>query len=352
MIEVLQKRKTTFRNQCLKYSRYVFNDHFVLFLLIFLGFLAVQYSQFLRSLPEDKSLLLLVLALAPLLLLPIGSIATYFEKPDMIFLLAKEEQLKGYLNQQILRATIFWGIVQTLVLVLFVPLALALGLSLTIVVVYLAILFLLKVLVFQGKGKRFYNQAGLDWKRIVELENHRKQSILRFFALFTTVKGMTNSVKRRAYLDRLTSMVPKVSSKTWNNLYLRSYLRNGDLFYDHKERLLGIAIAVFVFIPQTLVAVAVAGLLNYLLVFQLLGLYKAFDYQYLTRLFPLEISAKTRGLLQTVQSVTLFVVLVEGGLGFLVFEEKILVLALLAFTAFLAYGYAPFKVRRLVDETP
>ena len=184
MIEVLQKRKTTFRNQCLKYSRYVFNDHFVLFLLIFLGFLAVQYSQFLRSLPKDKSLLLLVLALAPLLLLPIGSIATYFEKPDMIFLLAKEEQLKGYLNQQILRATIFWGIVQTLVLVLFVPLALALGLSLTIVVVYLAILFLLKVLVFQGKGKRFYNQAGLDWKRIVELENQRKQSILRFFALF------------------------------------------------------------------------------------------------------------------------------------------------------------------------
>ena len=335
MIEVLQKRKTTFRNQCLKYSRYVFNDHFVLFLLIFLGFLAVQYSQFLRSLPKDKSLLLLVLALAPLLLLPIGSIATYFEKPDMIFLLAKEEQLKGYLKQQTIRATIFWGILQTLVLVLFVPLALALGLSLTIVVVYLSILFLLK---------------GLDWKRIVELENQRKQSILRFFSLFTTVKGMTNSVKRRAYLDRLTSMVPKVSAKTWNNLYLRSYLRNGDLF-SMSLRLLGLAIAVFVFIPQTLVAVAVAGLLNYLLVFQLLGLYKAFDYQYLTRLFPLEISAKTRGLLQTVQSVTLFVVLVEGGLGLLVFEEKILVLALLAFTGFLAYGYAPFKVRRLVDET-
>ena len=351
MIEVLQKRKAIFRNQCLKYSRYVFNDHFVLFLLIFLGFLAVQYSQFLRSLPEDKSLLLVVLALAPFLLLPVGSIATYVEKPDMIFLLVKEEELKGYLKQQTLRATIFWGIVQTLVLVLFVPLALALGLSLTIVVVYLTLLFLLKVLVFQGKGKRFYNQAGLDWERIVELENLRKQSILRFFALFTTVKGMTNSVKRRAYLDKLTKMVPKVSGKTWNNLYLRSYLRNGDLF-SMSLRLLGLSIAVFLFIPQTLVAVAVAGLLNYLLVFQLLGLYKAFDYQYLTRLFPLEMRAKTRGLLQTVQSVTLFVVLVEGGLGLVVFEDKLLVLALLAFTAFLAYVYAPFKVRRLVDETP
>ena len=351
MIEVLQKRKAIFRNQCLKYSRYVFNDHFVLFLLIFLGFLAVQYSQFLRSLPEDKNLLLVILALAPFLLLPLGSIATYVEKPDMIFLLVKEEELKGYLKQQTLRATIFWGIVQTLVLILFVPLALALGLPLTIVVVYLALLFSLKVLVFQGKGKRFYNQAGLDWKRIVELENLRKQSILRFFALFTTVKGMTNSVKRRAYLDKLTKMVPKVSGKAWNNLYLRSYLRNGDLF-SMSLRLLGLSIAVFLFIPQTLVAVAVTGLLNYLLVFQLLGLYKAFDYQYLTRLFPLENRAKTRGLLQTVQSVTLFVALIEGGLGLVVFEDKLLVLALLAFTAFLAYVYAPFKVRRLVDETP
>lgn len=213
MIEVLKKRKASFRNQCLKYSRYVFNDHFVLFLLIFLGFLAVQYSQFLRSLPEDKSLLLLVLALAPFLLLPLGSIATYVEKPDMIFLLVKEEELKGYLKQQTLRATIFWGIVQTLVLILFVPLALALGLPLTIVVVYLALLFSLKVLVFQGKGKRFYNQAGLDWKRIVELENLRKQSILRFFALFTTVKGMTNSVKRRAYLDKLTKWFRKSATR-------------------------------------------------------------------------------------------------------------------------------------------
>ena len=94
MIAVLQKRKQSFRNQCLKYSRYVLNDHFVLFLLIFLGFLAVQYSQFLRALPEDRSFLLVLLVFAPLLLVPVGSIATYLEKPDMIFLLVKEEELK------------------------------------------------------------------------------------------------------------------------------------------------------------------------------------------------------------------------------------------------------------------
>lgn len=122
---------------------------------------------------------------------------------------------------------------------------------------------------------------------MIEVENLRKQTILRFFALFTNVKGITNSVKRRAYLDGLTSLVPKVTSKTWNNLYLRSYLRNGDLF-AMSLRLLGLSLAVFVFVPQSMVAVAIVALFNYLLVFQLLGLYNAFDYQYLTKLFPLE----------------------------------------------------------------
>ena len=55
MRELFQKRKQVFRNQCLKYSRYVFNDHFVLFLLVFTGFLAVQYSQLLRNLPANHS---------------------------------------------------------------------------------------------------------------------------------------------------------------------------------------------------------------------------------------------------------------------------------------------------------
>ena len=41
MKELFAKRKQDFRQQCLKYLRYVFNDHFVLFLLIFMGFLGV-----------------------------------------------------------------------------------------------------------------------------------------------------------------------------------------------------------------------------------------------------------------------------------------------------------------------
>lgn len=81
MKELMKKRQETFRTQCVKYSRYVLNDHFVLFMLIFIGFLAVQYSQFLQDLPKDTSLIRWSLMIGLLLLVPIGSIATYLEKP-------------------------------------------------------------------------------------------------------------------------------------------------------------------------------------------------------------------------------------------------------------------------------
>ena len=52
MKDLFLKRKQAFRKECLGYLRYVLNDHFVLFLLVLLGFLAYQYSQLLQDFPE------------------------------------------------------------------------------------------------------------------------------------------------------------------------------------------------------------------------------------------------------------------------------------------------------------
>ena len=48
MKDLFLKRKQEFRKECLGYLRYVLNDHFVLFLLVLLGFLAYQYNQLLQ----------------------------------------------------------------------------------------------------------------------------------------------------------------------------------------------------------------------------------------------------------------------------------------------------------------
>ena len=53
MKDLFLKRKQAFRKECLGYLRYVLNDHFVLFLLVLLGFLAYQYSQLLQHFPEN-----------------------------------------------------------------------------------------------------------------------------------------------------------------------------------------------------------------------------------------------------------------------------------------------------------
>ena len=49
MNSLFEERRKVYYRQNLKYLRYVFNDHFVLFLMILLGALAVQYAQFLQA---------------------------------------------------------------------------------------------------------------------------------------------------------------------------------------------------------------------------------------------------------------------------------------------------------------
>ena len=348
MKELMKKRQQTFRTQCVKYSRYVLNDHFVLFMLIFIGFLAVQYSQFLQDLPKDTSLIRWSLMIGLLLLVPIGSIATYLEKPDALFLLVKEEEVKRYIKGQAKKSFVFWFLIQSFVLLLFVPLLLATGLDKLAIVAYILVLGVAKGAVFSWKEARFYQDGNLNWTLAIARENARKQLILRFFALFTTVKGITNSVKRRAYLDGLTRLLPKTHAKTWQNMFLRSYLRNGDLF-PLTLRLLLLALLTIVFVSQSWIAAGFVVLFNYLLLFQLLALYEAFDYQYLTQLFPLDSKSKIKGARQVITGVGHGVLLFETLVAVLFFQDKMAVLAMLGVTIFLYLVYLPYKLKRLVD---
>ena len=317
MKDLFLKRKQAFRKECVGYLRYVLNDHFVLFLLVLIGFLAYQYSQLLQHFPENHWPILLFLGIVSALLMAWGGIATYMEGPDKLFLLVSEEEVKSHLKGQTMRSLVFWLFVQTLFLILFAPLFLAMGYGLPVFV--------------------------------IAQENKRKQVLLRFFALFTQVKGVSNSVKRRAYLDFILKVVQKVPSKIWQNLYLRSYLRNGDLF-ALSLRLLFLSLLAVIFIEQSWIATAVVVLFNYLLLFQLLALYHAFDYQYLTQLFPLEKGEKKKGLKQIVLGVGSAVLLLELLVGAVVFQEKIALLALVGAGLFLQLFYLPYQLKRLVDE--
>ena len=349
MKDLFLKRKQAFRKECVGYLRYVLNDHFVLFLLVLIGFLTYQYSQLLQHFPENHWPILLFLGIVSALLLAWGGIASYIEVPDKLFLLVSEEEVKLYLKGQTARSFVFWTIVQTLFLLLFAPLFLAMGYGLPVFLVYVLLLGTGKYLLFRQKVSKFFTGNGIDWDYVIAQESKRKQVLLRFFALFTQVKGVSNSVKRRAYLDFILKAVQKVPSKIWQNLYLRSYLRNGDLF-ALSLRLLLLSLLALVFIEQAWIAMAVVILFNYLLLFQLLALYHAFDYQYLTQLFPLDKGQKERGLQAVVRGLTSFVLIVELVVGLVTFQEKQALLALLGAGLVLQVLYLPYQVKRQMQD--
>ena len=349
MKDLFLRRKQAFRKECVGYLRYVLNDHFVLFLLVLIGFLAYQYSQLLQNFPENHWPILLFLGIVSALLLAWGGISTYIEAPDKLFLLVAEEEVKSYLKGQIVRSLVFWTIVQTLFLLLFAPLFLAMGYGLPVFLVYVFLLGAGKYLVFRHKASKFFTETGLDWDYVIAQESKRKQVLLRFFALFTQVKGVSNSVKRRAYLDFILKTVQKVPGKIWQNLYLRSYLRNGDLF-ALSLRLLFLSLLAEIFIEQSWIATAVVVLFNYLMLFQLLALYRAFDYQYLTQLFPLEKGEKEKGLQVVIRGLTSFVLMVQLIVGLITLQEKLALLALLGAGLVLQVLYLPYQVKRQMQD--
>ena len=349
MKDLFLKRKQAFRKECVGYMRYVLNDHFVLFLLVLIGFLAYQYSQLLQDFPENHWPILLFLGIVSALLLAWGGIATYIEVPDKLFLLVSEEEVKLYLKGQTTRSLVFWLFVQTLFLLLFAPLFLAMGYGLPVFLAYVLLLGAGKYLLFRQKASKFLTETGLDWDYVIAQESKRKQVLLRFFALFTQVKGVSNSVKRRAYLDFILKTVQKVPGKIWQNLYLRSYLRNGDLF-ALSLRLLLLSLLALVFIEQAWIATAVVVLFNYLLLFQLLALYHAFDYQYLTKLFPLEKGEKEKGLQEVIRGLTGFVLMVQLIVGLITLQEKLALLALLGAGLVLQVLYLPYQVKRQMQD--
>ena len=349
MKDLFLKRKQAFRKECVGYLRYVLNDHFVLFLLVLIGFLAYQYSQLLQDFPENHWPILLFLGIVSALLLAWGGIATYMEAPDKLFLLVAEEEVKSYIQGQTVRSLVFWTFVQTLFLLLFAPLFLAMGYGLPVFLVYVLLLGAAKYLLFRQKASKFFTETGLDWDYVIAQESKRKQVLLRFFALFTQVKGVSNSVKRRAYLDFLLKTVQKVPGKIWQNLYLRSYLRNGDLF-SLSLRLLLLSLLAVIFIEQAWIATAVVVLFNYLLLFQLLALYHAFDYQYLTQLFPLEKGEKEKGLQEVIRGLTGFVLMVQLIVGLITLQEKLALLALLGAGLVLQVLYLPYQVKRQMQD--
>lgn len=341
--EIFSQRRRQFQKECLKYLRYVLNDHFVLFLMFFGGFLMVQYSELLKNPPKNPYPFLIISLIISFALPFLGSLATFVDESDCHYLLVKEREVVAEVDRAYLSSLVFGSIYQTVALGLVAPLLFTLGLPLWALLVLAFVLVFLRLIFFRKKHNQLKLNTGLDWDLVIAGERKHRQRILSFFALFTQVKGLTTSVRRRAYFDAILAVFSK-SRNVWLQLYVRAFLRSGD-YLGLALRLLGLALAILCFLPEKMLAIPLALLLNYLLLFQLLGLNKTYDYQYLTKLFPLDNRQKIKGLKSFLRYLAYFVVVVEL---VLVFDLKAMFVLLLG-QIFLVEVYLAYKLKKIVD---
>lgn len=72
-------------------------------------------------------------------------------------------------------------------------------------------------------------EKGLDWEKMVHVEEHRLHQIYQFINLFTDVPEITAKIKRRRYLDPILTHIKRESKNTYLYLFARRLARGSDL---------------------------------------------------------------------------------------------------------------------------
>ncbi|KRO16673.1 ABC transporter permease [Lacticaseibacillus saniviri JCM 17471 = DSM 24301] len=387
------------QQQQFKYLRLVFNDHFVLVLIVMLGAALYAYSQFVKNLTQVPIWLGPGLALLLSLAVPVGRLATLVEPADAVFLLPQASAFGKYLlkarRYSLLLPEVFllllggasWPLLQKLgfsdvsgVLTLLVTLMAMKDLDmwfqltdryegkktymrrsyvflLTLVALLLGFwlhpavsmtIALVADLGFRWQVGSWLPKQQLDYDVMIQREQDRMSVIYRFYNLFTDVPGMNGGVKRRRYLDFLLALVPKKQKNTWRYLYLRGFLR-GTEFSGLFVRLTLIAGVLLLFVNQWWLSALLAVLFVYLVGFQLIPFYQQYDEVVFVHLYPLPQGQKQQAfsrLVLVLLSAQVVVLTLISLIQWQLMNSGAILIGGLLITAGMAYWYVPFRLRR------
>jgi ABC-2 type transport system permease protein len=184
--------------------------------------------------------------------------------------------------------------------------------------------------------------AGLNWLELIHYEESRQMRLLKIYALFTTVKGLSNRAKRRKFLDFL---LPKRAKSMSAYLYARTFLRMGD-YLGLTLRLTLLALLFVAFSQNLLFSFLSVTLFNYLLIFQLFALQQAHAYQPLLKIYPRAGQSPQTALRRLIFNVLAVLVGLES-LALLLKETSALlsIFIFAALTLALAYLYCNYRLK-------
>jgi ABC-2 type transport system permease protein len=381
-----------------RYSKYIFNGHIVIVLVFLLGTAAFYYQEWVKTLTEDFPVAPLM-AIVLSLVVTISPIFTFVVDPDKVFLLALEERLQSYFQRSIFLSFFVGLYVLVLFLGVFMPiyaqvtgsgfqhflpfLVVLSGLKLlnlfirwrvqyyveestqrldtfirfVVNGVFLFLLFkqaslwliavvgvLLLLLLFTYNKQT--KKKGLKWERLIQLEERRMMSFYRLANLFTDVPKLKDEVKRRKWLDWLSSRLPYKQDATFLHLFLQTFIRGGD-YLGLWVRLTVIGGLILYFVTFGYGQILFVVLFIYLTGFQLLPLWNHHQNKLWIQLYPVKEITKKISFQKllfavlSIQSIVLSVPIVMKG------DLLVSMLALLAgvlFSYLFVYQYSHKKL--------
>ncbi|EXJ22913.1 ABC transporter, permease protein EscB [Alkalibacterium sp. AK22] len=342
--DVFKQRSQLYYRQLGKYLKYVFNDHFVVALLILTGALGFTYSDYVETVSAQALLPRLILSVVLFSLLTFGSIRTLIEPADGIYLLPLEKELEPVMKRHLATAAFVYGAGASLLATVTLPLVF----SLEIVTggtsfLWYVMLISLKLVDVNSQYQAFkVNQAGevhlkwfkegvmllsiavglflslvagtilaaamlcwsvyqslmsqsqqvWNWEKMIDSEQKRIQALYRLINLFVETPYGSHRVHRLKWLDGAVTLFDRGHSP--HAYYINRVFFRQTSFSGLYLRLLLIGSVFMLFSPAIYLNVLVSLLFLYLIGFQLLPLKQVLDETIYFKLYPVKNTDKIR----------------------------------------------------------
>ena len=357
----------------LTYSKYIFNSHLIMFLIIVLGAVLINYSKWIAI--ASKVELYSVYTAATVVFsyyLVSTKIKTYIKEADAVFLLPLEKYyrkvgLKTVINStvvHIITVIIFYfatkpitnlignidrlSIFMLLIVIIWnnllkylqvihykevvwSKLLLFVVIFMQLLVIFfddiaIRIIYLISIIVLVAFTYYIMKNAGnklnakdqekyvVNWNQAADYDKHRIESYLKFVNMFVDVPLSGVKVARRKYFDILLPKLTKDNFKKENSFkyyYYRVFLRQENTVYLALRLMLLAALVIFSFKNTYVSGLAIISY-SYLTIIQLVPLYKQMSNNIWYSILPVSEDIKIKSYKQLLTSVMIVTTLLLG----------------------------------------
>ena len=357
----------------LTYSKYIFNSHLIMFLIIVLGAVLINYSKWIAI--ASKVELYSVYTAATVVFsyyLVSTKIKTYIKEADAVFLLPLEKYyrkvgLKTVINStvvHIITVIIFYfatkpitnlignidrvSIIMLLIVIIWnnllkylqvihykeiiwSKLLLFIVIFMQLLVVFfddiaIRIIYLISIIVLAVFTYYIMKNAGnklnakdqekyvVNWNQAADYDKHRIESYLKFVNMFVDVPLSGVKVARRKYFDILLPKLTKDNFKKENSFkyyYYRVFLRQENTVYLALRLMLLASLVIYSFKNTYVSGLAIISY-SYLTIIQLVPLYKQMSNNIWHSILPVSEDIKIKSYKQLLTSVMIVTTLLLG----------------------------------------